>query len=337
MPLPRGLYRHRRQFRARRSREHPWVYFGTDYAEAMKGFAAWKASGGERDTVSWLLDTFTGVVCPARVKAETLAPRTASDYSKDAEALKAGLGRFRIAQLEPKHVAEYRDVRAEGAPSHVRNELAALSAAMSYAVERGLVARNPCQEVKRPSRKCRERLISHDEYLAVHAKAVDSVKRAMVLAVRTLAQPTDVLAMGPRNIIRQPDGKRLLRFSRGKTGVWVEVEVVGELAQAIDAAVAENPTWPTFVHREDGGAYTVDGIGAMFRRYCAAGKGNVTDFGLRDLRAKGATDMYRAGIPIRTIQKLLGHKSVQTTEIYLKSLIPETVRPNEVAIVASVK
>ena len=62
------------------------------------------------------------------------------------------------------------------------------------------------------------------------------------------------------------------------------------------------------------------------------------DFGLRDLRAKGATDMYRADRgSIHKIQALLGHKSVQTTEIYLKGLVSEIVRPNEVPIIALVK
>ena len=60
----------------------------------------------------------------------------------------------------------------------------------------------------------------------------------------------------------------------------------------------------------------------------------VADFGLRDLRAKGATEMYRAGVDIRHIQKLLGHKSVTTTEIYLKRLLAEIVRPNEQPIIA---
>ena len=50
-----------------------------------------------------------------------------------------------------------------------------------------------------------------------------------------------------------------------------------------------------------------------------------------------ATDMFREKIPIRTIQLFLGHASVQTTEIYLKELIPETVRPNETTIVGSRK
>jgi site-specific recombinase XerD len=57
---------------------------------------------------------------------------------------------------------------------------------------------------------------------------------------------------------------------------------------------------------------------------------------LRDLRAKGATEMYRTGVDVRLIQHLLGHRSVRTTEIYLKSLIPETVRPNEALIVAQI-
>jgi len=76
-------------------------------------------------------------------------------------------------------------------------------------------------------------------------------------------------------------------------------------------------------------------IGAMFRRYCL--KAKVADFGLRDLRAKGATEMYRAdpnNVP--KIQLLLGHKCVQTTEIYLKGLLAEIIRPNERPIIAEV-
>ena len=73
----------------------------------------------------------------------------------------------------------------------------------------------------------------------------------------------------------------------------------------------------------------------MFRRHCVAA--GVADFGLRDLRAKGATEMYRAGVEARTIQHLLGHKSVRTTEVYLKELLPEIVRPNERPMVAAVK
>jgi integrase len=196
---------------------------------------------------------------------------------------------------------------------------------------------NPCRGVRKPTRIKRERLISDDEYLAVHAVAGAAVKLAMVLALRTLAIPADILQLGPRNVHRLPDNRRVLRFARGKTGVQVEIEIVGELAALIDGHLTADVVFATFVHRRDGKQFTVDGIGAMFRRYCGEKKAGVADFGLRDLRAKGATDMYRGGADLRMIQKLLGHRSVRTTEIYLKSLVAETVRPNETPVVASVK
>jgi site-specific recombinase XerD len=63
-------------------------------------------------------------------------------------------------------------------------------------------------------------------------------------------------------------------------------------------------------------------------------KAGVKTFGLMDVRAKGATDMYLAGVPLEHIQMLMGHRSVQTTEIYIKRLLAtvSTVAPNSVKI-----
>jgi integrase len=105
---------------------------------------------------------------------------------------------------------------------------------MAYAVESGHASSNPCHEVKRPRKTRRERLITHEEYIAVYSSAGPAVRRAMTLAVRTLALPADILALGPRNILWRPNGERVLRFARGKTRVVVEIEIVGELAKIID-------------------------------------------------------------------------------------------------------
>lgn len=336
-PLPAGLQPHGRKFRARQSSRHSWTYFGEHYPDALKAFGAWKQSRGIGHDVAWLLDKFTGEVCRDRVKAGTLAQRTADDYLTDAVPLKKGVGHIPIDALAPPHVAKYRNTRSKKAPGHVRNEMACLSSAYDWAVELGLVKENPVRKVKRPPRRVRHRLIPDDEYVAVYARAVPSVKLAMTLIVRTLALPSDMLRIGPRNVVDYGNGRRTLRFRRGKTKVPVEVEIVGELAIAL-APFLDIPTLhPTFVRKQDGTAYTVDGIGSMFRRYCDEKHAKVPDFGLRDLRAKGATDMYRAGVDIRHIQRLLGHKSVQTTEIYLKELLAEIVRPNERPILGLVK
>jgi len=341
-PLPKGLNKHGAVFRARRL-GGPWQTFGRDYVAAIAAFKAWQQSKSEPRTVGELLDTCVGRVWPDKVKAKQMAPRTLRDYTTDVEILKKGLGHIPLKSLEPKHIGKFRETREITNPVHVRNEMACLSSALAWAVvPAGLVPTNVCKEVPRPRKSIRDRLIQHDEYLSVFAVAGPSVRLAMALAVRTLGLPADVLAMGPRNIVRYDDGRRTLRFARGKTGIKVEIEIVGDLAEALRPFL-DNPTLhPTFIRTTHGPRgqrglpYTVDGIGAMFRRCCA--KVGVKDFGLRDLRAKGATDMYRADPNnIRRIQLLLGHASVQTTEIYIKGLLAEIVRPNETPIVAVVR
>jgi integrase len=56
----------------------------------------------------------------------------------------------------------------------------------------------------------------------------------------------------------------------------------------------------------------------MFRRYVAtalAKKEISESFTLCDLKGKGATDMWHAGMPLVEIQVLCGHDSVTTTEV----------------------
>ena len=90
--------------------------------------------------------------------------------------------------------------------------------------------------------------------------------------------------MGQRNVVKYDDGRRTLRFRRGKTNVQVEIEIeiVGELAAALEPFLEAPTLHPTFIRRPDDKPYSVDGISSMFRRHVVAA--GVSDFGLRDLR-----------------------------------------------------
>jgi integrase len=61
-------------------------------------------------------------------------------------------------------------------------------------------------------------------------------------------------------------------------------------------------------------------------------KSGVASFGFRDLKGKGATDMWLSGEPIERIQMLCGHATKNTTEIYIKARWVETAAPNVVKI-----
>lgn len=100
--------------------------------------------------------------------------------------IKAALRHIPIPALAPHHVATFRDARAQQAPHHVRNEMACLSAALTWAVESKKLASSVAKKIRRPRRKVRERLITHDEYLSVYARAV---------CVRMLGLPADVLRL----------------------------------------------------------------------------------------------------------------------------------------------
>jgi integrase len=347
-PLPKGLYPHRARFRTR-DEVGKWITFEGPQDAAIDAYNAWRARNvpTELRTIGWLLDQFTLIECPQRVKQGKLKQRTADDYLADSALIKLGIGHFRIPRLQPKHVYEMADVISETQPHHVRNILAALSAAMTYAVRRGYCELNPCKQVQRPKAHRRTRLITHDEYIAVYDKAPPMVQLAMTLAVRTLAIPSDLVTFGASNVKQQRD-RRVFEFRRQKTGAMITIALQGELLEVIDKALQDD--WvqkgAPFLHTRErkGGRgtdpsryppsqYTIDGLRAMFQD--ARDKAKVTDFGLRDLRAKGATDMYLAGIPIRDIQTLLGHTTESTTRIYIKSYLGIVVEPNMVAIVAA--
>jgi integrase len=89
-----------------------------------------------------------------------------------------------------------------------------------------------------------------------------------------------------------------------------------------------------------GGFYTYDGLSSMLKRAIEAankkraerGEEPMPPFGYRDLKGKGATDMWLAGVPIKDIQALCGHASAETTEIYVKQRFREAAEPNRVAM-----
>lgn len=320
--LPPRVYEHHGQYRYV-PRDGKKVSLGRDYGEAMRKWASIVQPAEELGTVSSLIDWYLVNVAPNK------APRTYQDNLKEAEYLKKGLGHIPYSQLKPHHVATYRDTRGKDAPVRANREKALLSHVYTKAMEKGMVDCNPCRGVRRNAEKARERMIEDQEYQSVLAKAEPSVKRMMTLIYRTCQRPEDLLKAGISDIKKvQHEGRevRVLRVSQGKTGKTVDIVLAGDLEKLVDEHLAAKTVWPTFVHTRAGKRYTYSGIAAMFRRYVK--KCSLADFGLYDIKGKGATDMYRAGVPLERVQHLLGHDSVTTTEIYIKARLPDVAMPN---------
>ena len=345
----RLVFRRGRFFYAHRDTGR-WENVGTDVETAKRIAARYNNPGDGFGTMAYWFGLFLAD-CKLRVAAKTLSQRTLDDYTgyaADDGPLVAAFGAAFPERITPSMVQGYLDANARlvpPRPTPANRERAFLSSCLSWMIRSGKVPGlvvNPCMRasgVRRNPEKKRERYVTHAEYRAVYAAGNRAVRLAMELVYRTLQRPeVDVLAWTPSNV-RHKDGGKVLHFRQSKTGRLLDIALVGELGALVSEAIGPVPQLhQPILHRLDGAAYTYSGLSAMLKQAQEKVRRNVPElkampsFGLRDLKGKGATDMWLAGTPIERIQLLCGHADKSTTERYIKARWLETAQPNSVQI-----
>lgn len=330
-----------------RHRDGRWERIGTDLRAAKDRAALYNDPQGVYGTMSYWLDMFL-VHCEERVKAKDLAPRTLADYTDNLVPLKVFFGKMLPAAITPRHVQTYVDMQAQ-ADRAVRGnrEKACLSSCMSWLLrtqDTGLLV-NPCMQksgVRSNAEAARDRYVTHEEYKIIHAASGPQVQLMMDLTYRTLQRPeSDILKWTAANVTRDEQGNRVIRHRQNKSQVMLKIGMTHEMELLIDRAIGKIPVLhQTIVHNREGEQYTYSGILSMLKAQIArvnekrkaAGLPIIPQFGFRDLKGKGATDMWLSGVPIEQIQLLCGHKDKRTTEIYIKARWSETAQPNRISM-----
>lgn len=330
-----------------RHRGGKWERIGTDLVAAKRRADLYNDPTGVYGTVAYWLDRFL-VDCAARVKAEDLSERTLSDYTKNAEPLKAFFGKMAPEDIRASDVQAYLDIgRKAGRPVRANREKSCLSSCLSWLMRQPgatTMAVNPCMQASGTQGNAeskRERYVTDADYRAVHDAAGTQVRLLMDLTFRTLQRPeSDILGWTPAILARDEHTKaRILHFQQGKTKVWVKIALWPELDSLIRRAMGDPPQiGQPLVHTRKGKRYSYTGIMAMLTASIKrANKGRpegqkIASFGFRDLKGKGATDMWKSGIPIERIQLLCGHVDKATTEKYIKARWSEAAEPNAVSM-----
>ena len=326
-------------------RDGRWEKLGTDIEKVNERAKLYNDTLGQFGTMVYWLDMFI-VDCEERVKAGKLAKRTLEDYTRDILPLKIYFESPMLpGDIEPSHVQEYLEIGAkDGRPVRANREKACLSSCLSWLIRTGKVDNlkvNPCMRasgIKRNPESKRERYVHHDEYRDVFAESPLQVQAMMELTYRTLQRPeSDIIYWTLANLPTK-DGKRIIRNKQNKTAKTVDIEIAPDLEPLIDRLVGDIPKiGRPLICTNVGKQYTYDGLSSMLKRAITAAnktrlaKGNsekIGSFGFRDLKGKGATDMWLAGVPIELIQMLLGHEDKTTTEIYIKQRWRETAVSN---------
>ncbi len=357
---PKVYFSHGAYFYAHRDRG--WERLGTDRDQANARARLYNDTAGRYGTLVYWLDMFL-VDCRQRValksaiKGIKLAQRTLEDY-EDAIGTDDKPGPLRVffgapmtpLDVLPDHVQDFLDACAKARrPTHGNRDKAALSACFSWLIRTnkgkvpGLVV-NPCLRasgIQRNPEKKREIYVLDDWYQEVYALAPSSVRLLMELTYRTLQRPESDIILWTTRVLATEGKARLLKFTQNKSGRTCSIALSAELDALVRASLGKVPKLEQHLIRtRDGKPYDYDGISAMLRRYIkkanvarrAQGWPEMLSWGFRDLKGKGATDMWRAGVPIEQIQLLCGHANKSTTETYVKQRWREAAQQNMVVM-----
>ena len=291
-----------------------WTALGRDRARALLEWA--RIEGTDPDP-----SVRTFEVIALRYEREvmpTKAARTQKDNLKELDRLRLVFGAMLIENIKPHHVRSYLDKRVQTAKARANRENALLSHLFNKAREWGYTdAPNPCEGVKDFTESGRDRYVTDAEFQAVHAEADATLRDAMDIALLTGQRPADVLKIKHEQI---RDGA--LFIEQNKTGAKRAIDVVGELAQVLERIEArKSERLSAFLIQDDNGRPLT--MLALRGRFDKARKAAGVAFPFRDIRAKTASvtgDLAHS-------ERLLGHKTRDMTEHYVRERIGQRVKP----------
>lgn len=200
---------------------------------------------------------------------------------------------------------------------HVNHRFTWLNRLIYIAVDRELLRFNPLADVayeKKAPPKLQH--ISRNELKTIMEnpmpdKLQELTRKTFIFSAFTALAYVDVKGLYPHHIGRTADGRRYIRIPRKKTDVegFIPLHPVAE--QILSLYNTTDDTKPVFpLPNRNQIWYCINEIG-----FLAGVKGNLS---YHQSRHTFGTLLLSAGIPIESINKMMGHTNISSTQIYLK-------------------
>jgi site-specific recombinase XerD len=253
--------------------------------------------------------------------AEALAYSKANkrSYGDDVNRMEKLLSRFRdraadsiTPQELEQHLAQTAE-QNEWAPATINRYRALISLVFRLGIESGRVKENPARLVKhRQENNARVRWLSAEEEVrlraAVSATCPEHIPE-LDLALNTGLRLGELYGMDWENVNL---ARRVLTIPRPKNGEMRHVPLNGPAMAALDELQKRTDGIGPVIRNADGGALASP-------RYWfepAVKRAKLRSFSWHCLQHTFASRLVMAGVDLRTVQELMGHKSIQMTVRY---------------------
>lgn len=269
------------------------------------------------------------------------SPHTLSNYRRDLDRYRSDLERHAITQLHAistrdveRHLADFASGVLTGhaaAPSTVARASAAIRGFHSFLLSEGVTDHDPAARLHVPKQAKRlPKALSVDQVEALLNAArfgddVSALRDTALLEVlyATGARVSEALALTIDDLALDDDTPLVCLYGKGRKERFVPL---GSMAHEALAAYLVRSR-PVLASRGKGTPRVfLNSRGAPLSRQsaweilqkAAAGAGLHGQVSPHTLRHSFATHLLEGGASIRDVQELLGHASVQTTQIYTK-------------------
>jgi len=269
--------------------------------------------------------TFAGAL--EQYLEQVSAKKRANSERRDKIAANALLKKIRgevlLADVSPKLIASYRDARLqEVSPSTIQKEFALLSHMFNIArKEWGLPVNNPVENISRPKVKNgRTRFLTSDEA----QKLLDTAKTSqnkklypyLLMLMHTGMRPSEAAGLTWGDVDMNARLVNLYVTKTDMRSVPLTPRVAETLKSIRPTEVQSNMF--VFLPNNEVSKFRKDNPCLYFRKSydTVRKKAGLKDVHLHDLRHTAASHLLMAGVDLRTLAEILGHKTMQMVHRY---------------------
>ena len=228
-------------------------------------------------------------------------------------------GKRLIHTIEHEEIKKY-CIEKKYKPRSIKLLLNSLNLAFELAIERNYITKNPVKKIKKP--KVEKSIPKYLDFIIIK-KLLDNME-GNVKDYYTILTYSGLRSSEARLLKVEDIREDFIMIPNSKSGEFRSVPIHENIKPIIKRLSKGKKKSDYLFINKDGKPYTRFGFQKTLQ-YAKKRAGITETISPHRFRHSFATELLRKGVDLKTVQELLGHSTIATTEIYAR-VLPETLR-----------